>query len=142
MSTLDLARTQFGMTTLFHFIFVPMSIGLAAWVAVCQTLYHRPGREVYLRMTRLARGLGSTPRDRARGGMAAIDHRDRVPPGRGKPGGAGRPGIPVAGGALGSSRQRRTAVSRRFHAALGPKADRSDEYRVLLDFRTRVAIRR
>ncbi len=52
MSVLDLARTQFGITTLFHFIFVPMSIGLAAFVAVCQTLHYRTGREVYLRMTR------------------------------------------------------------------------------------------
>ena len=52
MNTLDFARTQFGVTTLFHFIFVPMSIGLAAWVALCQTLYYRTGREVYLRMTR------------------------------------------------------------------------------------------
>ena len=52
MSTLDLARSQFGVTTLFHFIFVPMSIGLALFVAVCQTLHYRTGREVYLRMTR------------------------------------------------------------------------------------------
>jgi cytochrome d ubiquinol oxidase subunit I len=52
MNALDLARTQFGITTLFHFIFVPMSIGLTAWVALCQTLYHRSGNEVYLRMTR------------------------------------------------------------------------------------------
>jgi cytochrome d ubiquinol oxidase subunit I len=52
MNTLDLARTQFGVTTLFHFIFVPMSIGLAGWVALCQTLYYRSGNEVYLRMTR------------------------------------------------------------------------------------------
>jgi len=52
MSTLELARTQFGITTLFHFIFVPMSIGLAVWVALCQTLYHRTGNELYLRMTR------------------------------------------------------------------------------------------
>jgi cytochrome d ubiquinol oxidase subunit I len=52
MSTLDLARTQFGVTTLFHFIFVPMSIGLAAFVALCQTLHYRSGREVYRRMTR------------------------------------------------------------------------------------------
>jgi cytochrome d ubiquinol oxidase subunit I len=52
MNTLDLARTQFGVTTLFHFIFVPMSIGLAGWVALCQTLYYRSGKEVYLRMTR------------------------------------------------------------------------------------------
>ena len=52
MSTLDLARSQFGVTTLFHFIFVPMSIGLAFFVAICQTLHYRTGREVYLRMTR------------------------------------------------------------------------------------------
>ena len=52
MTTLDLARTQFGVTTLFHFIFVPMSIGLAAFVALCQTQHYRTGRDVYLRMTR------------------------------------------------------------------------------------------
>ncbi len=52
MSTLDLARSQFGITTLFHFIFVPMSIGLATFVALCQTLHYRTGREVYWRMTR------------------------------------------------------------------------------------------
>src|SRR5579859_7113139 len=52
MNALDLARSQFAITTLFHFIFVPMSIGLAAFVAVCQTLHYRTGNEVYLRMTR------------------------------------------------------------------------------------------
>ncbi|MDO8213584.1 cytochrome ubiquinol oxidase subunit I [Conexibacter sp. CPCC 206217] len=52
MNTLELARLQFGVTTLFHFIFVPLSIGLAAWVALCQTRYHRTGDETYLRMTR------------------------------------------------------------------------------------------
>jgi len=52
MNTLELARLQFGVTTLFHFIFVPMSIGLAAWVAYCQTRWYRSGDEVYLRMTR------------------------------------------------------------------------------------------
>ncbi len=52
MNTLELARLQFGVTTVFHFIFVPMSIGLAAWVAYCQTRWHRTGDEVYLRMTR------------------------------------------------------------------------------------------
>jgi cytochrome bd ubiquinol oxidase subunit I len=52
MNTLELARLQFGVTTLFHFIFVPMSIGLAAWVAYCQTRWYRSKDEVYLRMTR------------------------------------------------------------------------------------------
>ncbi len=52
MNALELARLQFGITTVFHFIFVPMSIGLAAWVAYCQTRYHRSGDEVWLRATR------------------------------------------------------------------------------------------
>ncbi len=52
MNTLDFARTQFAITTLFHFIFVPMSIGLATFVAICQTRWYRTGNEVYLRMTR------------------------------------------------------------------------------------------
>jgi cytochrome d ubiquinol oxidase subunit I len=52
MNTLELARLQFGVTTIFHFIFVPMSIGLAVWVAYCQTRWHRSGDELYLRMTR------------------------------------------------------------------------------------------
>jgi cytochrome bd ubiquinol oxidase subunit I len=47
MSALDLARLQFGITTLFHFLFVPLSIGMAFYVAVCQTLHYRTGREIY-----------------------------------------------------------------------------------------------
>jgi len=52
VNTLELARLQFGVTTVFHFIFVPMSIGLAVWVAWCQTRWYRTGDELYLRMTR------------------------------------------------------------------------------------------
>ncbi|HST42308.1 MAG TPA: cytochrome ubiquinol oxidase subunit I [Conexibacter sp.] len=52
MTALELARLQFGITTLFHYIFVPMSIGLVAWVAYCQTRWYRTGDETYLRMTR------------------------------------------------------------------------------------------
>jgi cytochrome d ubiquinol oxidase subunit I len=52
VNTLELARLQFGVTTVFHFIFVPMSIGLAVWVAYCQTRWYRSKDEVYLRMTR------------------------------------------------------------------------------------------
>ncbi len=52
MSSLDLARLQFAITTVYHFLFVPVSIGLAAYVALCQTLYLRTGREVYDRMAR------------------------------------------------------------------------------------------
>ena len=52
MTALDLARLQFATTTIFHFIFVPLSIGLAFYVAVCQTLHYRTGKEIYARQVR------------------------------------------------------------------------------------------
>ena len=52
MTALELARLQFGITTLFHFIFVPLSIGSALFVAVFQTAHHRTGKDVYARLTR------------------------------------------------------------------------------------------
>jgi cytochrome d ubiquinol oxidase subunit I len=52
MTALELARLQFAVTTLFHFIFVPLSIGLALFTAIAQTRWHRTGDERYLRMTR------------------------------------------------------------------------------------------
>ncbi|HWK30354.1 MAG TPA: cytochrome ubiquinol oxidase subunit I [Solirubrobacter sp.] len=51
MTSLELARLQFGITTVFHFIFVPVTIGMAVFVAVCQTLHHRTGNPVYERLT-------------------------------------------------------------------------------------------
>jgi cytochrome d ubiquinol oxidase subunit I len=48
----DLARWQFGMTTIYHFLFVPVTIGLAFLTALLQTAWHRSGREEYLRLTR------------------------------------------------------------------------------------------
>lgn len=50
--SLELARWQFAITTIYHFLFVPVSIGLASFVALCQTLHFRTGREVYDRMAR------------------------------------------------------------------------------------------
>src|SRR5262245_15213733 len=52
LDTLDLARIQFGMTSIYHFIFVPLTLGLAPLVAVMQTLWHRKGDEHWLRLTR------------------------------------------------------------------------------------------
>ncbi|MFD0960426.1 cytochrome ubiquinol oxidase subunit I [Paenibacillus chungangensis] len=39
MEAVDLARWQFGITTIYHFLFVPLSIGLAYLIAVMQTMY-------------------------------------------------------------------------------------------------------
>ncbi|MGX6448672.1 cytochrome ubiquinol oxidase subunit I [Patulibacter sp. S7RM1-6] len=49
---LELARWQFAFTTVIHFIFVPLTIGLSGIVAVMQTKWVRTGDEQYKRMTR------------------------------------------------------------------------------------------
>jgi cytochrome d ubiquinol oxidase subunit I len=51
VDALDLARWQFGITTVYHFLFVPLTIGLSVVVAALQTAWHRTGREEYLRAT-------------------------------------------------------------------------------------------
>ena len=52
MEEVLLARLQFASTTLFHFIFVPLSIGLVFIIAVMQTMYVVKKDEVYLKMTK------------------------------------------------------------------------------------------
>lgn len=52
MSALDLARWQFGITTVYHFIFVPLTLGLGPIVAIMQTAWVRTGKEHWLRMTK------------------------------------------------------------------------------------------
>ncbi|CAK8053603.1 cytochrome ubiquinol oxidase subunit I [Eupransor demetentiae] len=47
----DLARFQFAMTTIFHFFFVPMSIGMAVVVSVMETLYVIKKDPIYKKMT-------------------------------------------------------------------------------------------
>jgi cytochrome d ubiquinol oxidase subunit I len=51
-TAVDLARVQFATTTLYHFLFVPLTLGLGPLVAVMQTLWHRSGDERWLRLTR------------------------------------------------------------------------------------------
>ncbi|MCO7221373.1 cytochrome ubiquinol oxidase subunit I [Klenkia sp. PcliD-1-E] len=52
MDVLDIARWQFGITTVYHFLMVPLTIGLGLVVAVMHTLWVRTGRAEWLRMTR------------------------------------------------------------------------------------------
>jgi cytochrome d ubiquinol oxidase subunit I len=47
MDVLILARLQFAITTVYHFFFVPLTLGLSLLVAVLETLYVRTGQEVY-----------------------------------------------------------------------------------------------
>ncbi len=50
--TLDLARWQFALTSINHFFFVPVTIGLAFLTALLQTTWHRSKKPEYLRLTR------------------------------------------------------------------------------------------
>ncbi len=52
MDALFLSRLQFAVATMFHFLFVPLTLGLSILVAIMETRYARTGEEVYLKMTR------------------------------------------------------------------------------------------
>ena len=43
---------QFGTTSLYHLLFVPLTLGLGPIVAVFQTLCHRTGNDNWLRLTK------------------------------------------------------------------------------------------
>jgi cytochrome bd ubiquinol oxidase subunit I len=51
MDPLFLARLQFAITTIYHFFFVPLTLGLAIFVAILETLYVTRKDESYKRMT-------------------------------------------------------------------------------------------
>lgn len=52
MDVLDLARFQYAATTIFHFFFVPLSIGLGFFVAILETLYVVKKEQIYLDMAK------------------------------------------------------------------------------------------
>ncbi|WP_328190364.1 cytochrome ubiquinol oxidase subunit I [Marinobacter sp. OP 3.4] len=53
LDPLLLARWQFGLTTLYHYLFVPLTLGLVLVVAIFQTVWHRTGDVKWLHLTRL-----------------------------------------------------------------------------------------
>jgi cytochrome d ubiquinol oxidase subunit I len=52
MDQVLLARLQFGVTTVYHFFFVPLTIGLVFMVAIMQTMYVMKKNEVYKKMAK------------------------------------------------------------------------------------------
>jgi len=52
MDALELARWQFGITTVYHFLFVPITLGLGFLVAGLQTAWYRTDNDKYLRATK------------------------------------------------------------------------------------------
>ncbi|WP_434970332.1 cytochrome ubiquinol oxidase subunit I [Microbacterium sp. bgisy207] len=53
LDPLLLARWQFGLTTLYHYLFVPLTLGMAPVVAIFQTVWYRTGNVKWLHLTRL-----------------------------------------------------------------------------------------
>lgn len=51
-SVVDLSRFQFAMTAMYHFIFVPLTLGLAFLLAIMETTYVISGKEIYKDMTK------------------------------------------------------------------------------------------
>ncbi len=49
---MDLARAQFATTSIYHFLFVPLTLGLGPLVAVMQTAWYRTGNEQWLKLTK------------------------------------------------------------------------------------------
>ena len=52
MDVILLSRLQFAVAVFFHFIFVPLTLGITVLLAIMETLYVRTGDETYKRMTR------------------------------------------------------------------------------------------
>ncbi len=51
-SLLDLSRLQFALTAMFHWVFVPLTIGLGFIIAIMETYYVRTGNEFWKRTTK------------------------------------------------------------------------------------------
>jgi cytochrome d ubiquinol oxidase subunit I len=52
MDVVFLSRLQFATAVMFHFLFVPLTLGLSIMIAYMETKYVRTGDELYLRMTK------------------------------------------------------------------------------------------
>ena len=52
MDNIDLSRLQFAVTALYHFLFVPLTLGLSVLLGIMESVYVMTGREIWRRMTK------------------------------------------------------------------------------------------
>jgi cytochrome d ubiquinol oxidase subunit I len=52
LNIVDLSRLQFALTALYHFLFVPLTIGLSILMAIMETVYVMTGRDIWRQMTK------------------------------------------------------------------------------------------
>jgi cytochrome bd ubiquinol oxidase subunit I len=48
----DISRLQFAVTAMYHFLFVPLTLGLSFLLVIMESVYVMTGKEVYKDMTR------------------------------------------------------------------------------------------
>ena len=52
LDVVQLSRLQFGLTAMYHFLFIPLTLGLAVLLGVMESVYVMTGREIWRRMTK------------------------------------------------------------------------------------------
>ena len=60
----DLSRLQFALTAMYHFIFVPLTLGLSFMLVVMELAYVISGKQMYKDMTRFWQAFGHQLRHR------------------------------------------------------------------------------
>ena len=52
MTVVELSRWQFALTAMYHFLFVPLTLGLSIILAIMESVYVMTGRQVWRDMTK------------------------------------------------------------------------------------------
>src|SRR5437879_12951403 len=52
LALVNVSRLQFALTALYHFLFVPLTLGLSMILVIMEAVYVMTGREIWKRMTR------------------------------------------------------------------------------------------
>ncbi len=53
LDIVELSRLQFALTAMYHFLFVPLTLGMAFLLAIMETVYVLSGKQIYKDMTSL-----------------------------------------------------------------------------------------
>lgn len=52
IDVVDLSRLQFALTAMYHFLFVPLTLGMAFLLAIMESLYVMTDKQIYKDMTK------------------------------------------------------------------------------------------
>ena len=52
LDVVELSRLQFALTAMYHFLFVPLTLGMAFLLAIMETVYVLSGKQIYKDMTK------------------------------------------------------------------------------------------